>query len=35
VCYTVPEKFKNMPIFGWGFTVGSTITKLYDEWKTK
>jgi glyoxylase-like metal-dependent hydrolase (beta-lactamase superfamily II) len=33
--YTVPEKFKNMPIFAWGFTVGATITKLYDEWKTK
>ncbi len=33
--YTVPDKFKNMPIFAWGFTVGPTITKLYDEWKSK
>ena len=33
--YTVPEKFKTISIFAWGFTIGSTITKLYDEWKSK
>jgi glyoxylase-like metal-dependent hydrolase (beta-lactamase superfamily II) len=33
--YPVPEKFKNQPIFAWGFTVGPTITKLYDEWKSR
>jgi len=31
--YAVPEKFKNFPIFAWGFTVGPTIAKLYEEWK--
>jgi glyoxylase-like metal-dependent hydrolase (beta-lactamase superfamily II) len=31
--YVVPEKFKNFPIFAWGFTIGPTITKLYDEWR--
>lgn len=33
--YTVPEKFKNQIIFAWSFTVGSTITKLYEEWSRK
>ncbi len=33
--YTVPEKFKNLYIFAWSFTVGSTITKLYQEWGGK
>ncbi len=33
--YLVPEKFKNQPIFAWGFTVGPTVTKLYDEWKSR
>ncbi len=33
--YTVPEKFKSLHIFAWGFTVGSTITKLYQEWSGK
>ncbi|MGA2430436.1 MAG: MBL fold metallo-hydrolase [Candidatus Acidiferrum sp.] len=31
--YIVPDKFKNFPIFAWGFTIGPTITKLYDEWR--
>jgi glyoxylase-like metal-dependent hydrolase (beta-lactamase superfamily II) len=31
--YVVPDKFKNFPIFAWGFTIGPTITKLYQEWK--
>jgi cyclase len=31
--YVVPDKFKNFPIFAWGFTIGPTITKLYDEWR--
>lgn len=30
--YTVPEKFKNLIVFAWSLTVGSTITKLYEEW---
>jgi glyoxylase-like metal-dependent hydrolase (beta-lactamase superfamily II) len=33
--YTVPEKFKNFPIYAWGFTIGPTITKLYAEWQGK
>jgi len=33
--YVVPEKFKNFPIFAWGFTIGPTITKLYAEWQVK
>ena len=31
--YAVPDKFKNFPIYAWGFTIGPTITKLYAEWK--
>jgi hypothetical protein len=31
--YVVPEKFKNFPIYAWGFTIGPTITKLYSEWQ--
>jgi cyclase len=31
--YIVPDKFKNFPIFAWGFTIGPTITKLYEEWR--
>jgi cyclase len=33
--YVVPEKFKNFPIFAWGFTIGPTIAKLYAEWREK
>jgi len=33
--YVVPEKFKNFPIFAWGFTIGPAITKLYAEWQHK
>jgi glyoxylase-like metal-dependent hydrolase (beta-lactamase superfamily II) len=33
--YTVPDKFKNFPIFAWGFTIGPAITKLYAEWSAK
>lgn len=33
--YLVPDKFKNFPIYAWGFTIGPTITKLYAEWQTK
>src|SRR5258708_1226435 len=29
--YIVPEKFKNFPVFAWGFTIGPAITKLYAE----
>lgn len=31
--YVVPDKFKNLYIWSWGFTIGSAITKLYAEWK--
>jgi glyoxylase-like metal-dependent hydrolase (beta-lactamase superfamily II) len=31
--YVVPDKFKNFPIFAWGFTIGPAIIKLYSEWK--
>ena len=33
--YIVPDKFKNFPIFAWGFTIGPAITKLYAEWGAK
>jgi cyclase len=33
--YVVPEKFKNFPVFAWGFTIGPAITKLYGEWQSK
>jgi len=33
--YTVPEKFKGLVIFAWSFTIGSTITKLYEEWGSR
>ena len=31
--YVVPDKFKNFPVFAWGFTIGPAITKLYAEWR--
>jgi cyclase len=33
--YVVPDKFKNFPIFAWGFTIGPAITKLYADWGAK
>jgi len=30
--YEVPEKYKNVAIFAWDFSIGPTITKLYAEW---
>jgi glyoxylase-like metal-dependent hydrolase (beta-lactamase superfamily II) len=33
--YTVPERFKGQYIYAWGFTIGPTITKLYEEWSSK
>jgi glyoxylase-like metal-dependent hydrolase (beta-lactamase superfamily II) len=33
--YVVPEKFKNFPVFAWGFTIAPAIAKLYGEWQTK
>jgi glyoxylase-like metal-dependent hydrolase (beta-lactamase superfamily II) len=33
--YAVPEKFKNFPIYAWGFTIGPTIAKLYAEWQAR
>ncbi|MGH9702323.1 MAG: MBL fold metallo-hydrolase [Candidatus Acidiferrales bacterium] len=32
--YVTPDKFKNFPVFAWGYTIGPAITKLYAEWKT-
>ena len=33
--YVVPDKFKNFPIYAWGFTIGPAISKLYAEWQGK
>jgi cyclase len=33
--YVVPEKYKNVAIFAWDFSIGPTITKLYGEWGAK
>lgn len=33
--YEVPEKFKNISLFTWDFSVGPTIAKLYAEWGAK
>jgi glyoxylase-like metal-dependent hydrolase (beta-lactamase superfamily II) len=33
--YVVPDKFKNFPIYAWGFTIGPTIMKLYTEWQRR
>jgi len=31
--YEIPEKYKNVAIFAWDFSIGPTITKLYAEWQ--
>ncbi len=31
--YVVPKRFKDFFVFSWGFTIGSTITQLYAEWR--
>jgi cyclase len=33
--YVVPEKFKNVSIFAWDFSIFPAITKLYGEWGAK
>ena len=33
--YVVPEKYKNVAIFSWDFSIAPTITKLYAEWGAK
>jgi glyoxylase-like metal-dependent hydrolase (beta-lactamase superfamily II) len=33
--YVVPDKYKNVAIFAWNFSIGPTITKLYKEWGAK
>jgi glyoxylase-like metal-dependent hydrolase (beta-lactamase superfamily II) len=33
--YVVPDKFKNFPVYAWGFTIGPAITKLYAEWRAR
>jgi glyoxylase-like metal-dependent hydrolase (beta-lactamase superfamily II) len=33
--YVVPEKYKNVAIFAWDFSIAPTITKLYAEWGVK
>jgi cyclase len=33
--YVVPQKYKNVGIFAWDFSIGPTITKLYAEWGAK
>ncbi len=31
--YVVPDRFKNLYIWSWGFAIGSAVTNLYAEWK--
>ena len=33
--YEIPEKYKNVGIFAWDFSIGPAITKLYAEWQGK
>ncbi|PYU64935.1 MAG: hypothetical protein DMG49_25425 [Acidobacteria bacterium] len=33
--YEIPEKYKNIGIFAWDFSIGPAITKLYAEWGAK
>jgi len=33
--YVVPERFRDVGIFAWNFSIGPTITKLYKEWGVK
>jgi len=33
--YVVPEKYKNVSIFVWDFSIAPTITKMYAEWGAK
>src|SRR5579864_6736417 len=33
--YEIPEKYKNVPIFAWDFSIGPAILKLYAEWGAK
>ena len=33
--YVVPEKYKALGIWAWGFTIGPAITKLYSEFEAK
>jgi hypothetical protein len=33
--YVVPDKFKNLIVFAWGFTLGLTVTKFYEESNAK
>ena len=30
--YVVPEKFKSLVVWAWGFAIGCAITNLYAEW---
>jgi glyoxylase-like metal-dependent hydrolase (beta-lactamase superfamily II) len=33
--YEIPEKYKNIGIFAWDFSIGPAIAKLYAEWGAK
>ena len=33
--YEIPEKYKNVGIFAWDFSIGPAILKLYAEWEAK
>ena len=33
--YEIPEKYKNVGIFAWDFSIGPAILKLYAEWGAK
>lgn len=33
--YEIPEKYKNIAVLAWDFTIGPTIAKMYAEWGAK
>jgi hypothetical protein len=33
--YVIPEKYKNIGVYTWDFSVGPVIWKLYAEWGAK
>ncbi|MBS1839551.1 MAG: MBL fold metallo-hydrolase [Acidobacteria bacterium] len=33
--YVIPEKFSKLSTFSWGFSIGPTIQKMYQEWGAK
>jgi hypothetical protein len=33
--YVIPERFSKLAVFTWGFTIGSSIQKMYAEFDKK